>query len=261
MTLRFVENTHAYYLDGKRIPGVTTLLGKGLPKPALTYWSAKCVAEWVADNPEGVEQLRGMGRGPMVQALKGVPWEKRDAAAVRGTDVHALAEKIIHGDAAEVPDYLLGYVEGYVRFLEEFDVQPVLTEQPVASRKWKYGGKFDALVTVGRGPWAGRHPLLDWKTSSGVYGEVALQTAAYALADFYAPDADTEIPMPYIDCTGVVHITDGSTTLHPLAKDKTELTEHYKVWTHVAYLAQRQDYIKNLVGLPMEIDTEEADVA
>lgn len=260
MSLRMVEKTHRYYLDGKLVPGVTTILGKALPKPALTYWSAKMVAEWVINNPEGVEQLRAMGDGPAIAALKQVPWEKRDQAAIRGTDIHALAEKIIHGEHTEVPDHLLGYVDGYVRWLEAFDVTPVLTEQPVASRQWKYGGKFDAVVEFGRGKWKGRAPLVDWKTSSGVYGEVALQTAAYALAEFYAPSVDLECTMPYIDCTAVVHITDGETTLYPLATNKTELAEHFRVFTHATYLAAKVDYIKGLVGEPMELEDDEVEV-
>lgn len=257
MSLRFVEKTHAYYLDGKRIKGVTTLLGAGIPKPALAYWSAKAVAEYVINNPDAIEQLRTMGDGPAIAALKGIPWAKRDEAAVRGTDVHALAEQIIHGQDAEVPDHLLGHVKGYLAWLEEFDVQPILTEQPVASRRWRYGGKFDAIVTIGRGPWAGRSPLLDWKTSNGVYGETALQTAAYALAEFYAPDDKTEIPMPYIDCTGVVHITEHGSTLHPLANDKPELTEHFKIFTHAAYLANKVDAIKGFVGEPMTLEQDQ----
>ena len=256
MSLRFVEKTHRYYLDKKLVPGVTTILGKGIPKPALTYWSAKMVAEWVINNPEGVEHLRAMGDGPAIAALKQVPWEKRDQAAIRGTDIHALAEKIIHGEDVEVPDHLLSYVEGYVRWLEAFEVTPVLTEQVVASRQWNYCGKFDAIVEFGRGPWKGRSPLLDWKTSSGIYGETALQTAPYALAEFYAPTVDLECAMPYIDCTAVVHITEGETILYPLAKDKTELAEHFRVFTHVNYLAQKVDYIKGLVGQPMELETE-----
>jgi hypothetical protein len=256
MTLRFVEKTHAYFLDGKRITGVTTILSKGLPKPAIPYWAAKSVAEYVIRNPAGVEQLRTMGEGPAIAALKQIPWQKRDEAAVRGTDVHALAERIIHGETVDVPDHLAGHVDGYVRWLAAFDVQPLLTEQPVAHRKWRYGGKFDALVTIGRGKWAGRSPLLDWKTSSGVYGETALQTAAYANAEFYAPDTDTEIPMPHIDCTGVVHITEGETVFYPLAEDGGELAEHFKIFTHINYLAQKVEYIKDLVGQPMEIETE-----
>lgn len=261
MTLKFVEKTHSYFLDGKRIKGVTTLLGAGIPKPALSYWSARSVAEYVIRNPEAVEQLRTMGEGPAIAALKQIPWQKRDEAAVRGTDIHALAEKIVHGQDVEVPDHLLGPVQGYVQWLEEFDVQPVLTEQPVASRKWRYGGKFDAIVTIGRGKWKGRQPLLDWKTSSGVYGETALQTAAYALAEFYAPDADTEIPMPPIECTAVVHITEGGTTMHPLAHDADQVAEHFKIFTHAAYIANRVDQIKGLVGDAMQVEEETEAVA
>jgi hypothetical protein len=257
-SFKYVDKTHAYYLDGKRIKGVTTLLGAGIPKPALPYWSAKMVAEYVINNPEGVQQLRLMGEGPAIAALKQIPWQKRDEAAVRGTDVHALAERIIHGEDVEVPDHLLGHVQGYVQWLEEFDVQPVLTEQPVASRKWRYGGKFDAIVTIGAGRWKGRQPLLDWKTSSGVYGETALQTAAYAKAEFYSPEVGVEIDMPDIDCTGVVHITEGGTSFHPLAHDAEQVAEHFKVFTHAAYLANKADYIKGLVGDPFTIEETEA---
>ena len=64
MTLKFSPKAHRYWLDGKPIPGVTTLIGKGLPKPALPNWAARTVAEYVVDNPEQVDQLRSLGRGP-----------------------------------------------------------------------------------------------------------------------------------------------------------------------------------------------------
>lgn len=258
MTLKFVEKSHAYYLDGKRIPGVTTLLNKGLPKPALVYWSSKMVAEFVADNPDQVEQLRGMGRGPMVAALKGVPWQVRDTAAIRGTDIHALAERIIHGEAVEVPEYLCDYVDGYVRLLEAYDIQPILTEQPVAHRDFRYGGKFDAIVEFGRGPWKGRRSVVDWKSSKGVYGTVCLQVAAYSSAQFYAPEPEQELPLPEIDCTGVVHIEEGASTFYPLSKSPDEIAEAFKVFRHVQYLASKTEWIEGLIGTPWE---SEQDVA
>ena len=103
MTLKFSPGNHSYRLDGKPVPGVTTLLKGGIPAPALVYWSAKQVAEYVADNEDHVAQLRSMGRNPMVAALKSVPWETRDTAAVRGTDVHALAEQLVHGNEVRCP--------------------------------------------------------------------------------------------------------------------------------------------------------------
>lgn len=251
MSLKFFEKAHKYKLDGKPVQGVTTLLKEGLPKPALVYWSAKSVAEYVIDNPESVQQLREMGRGPAVAALKGVPWQKRDEAGIRGTDVHELAERVIHGEQVDVPEHLVEPVEHYVRWLDAFAVEALHTELPVASRRWGYAGKFDAIVRIGRGDWAGRVALLDWKTSKGVYGETALQTAAYASAEFMAPTVDDEQPLPQIDCTGVLHLTTDAAELHPLAKTPDEIAEHFRVFNHIAYVAKRSAWIKDLIGEPM----------
>ena len=79
--LVFYPKSHRYKLDGQWVPGVTTLIGKGLPKPALPYWSAKTVAEWVADNPDLTEDLKRMGgRGP---AVAGSPPRARGRPACR----------------------------------------------------------------------------------------------------------------------------------------------------------------------------------
>ena len=233
-TLKFNAKAHRYWLDGKPIPGVTTLLGKGLPKPALPYWSAKSVAEYVIDNPDAVEQLRQMGRGPAVAALKGVPWEKRDEAAVRGTDVHVLAEDVLHGREVDVPEHLVAHVEGYARWVDEFHVEPILTERQVASRSLWYAGTFDAIVTIGGATW-----LLDWKTSKGVYGSTALQLAAYAGAEFFVNANGDEMPLPHIDRLGVVHVTEAGTCLRPV-RDKEAA---WKDWRHVSWVASRIPFI------------------
>ena len=235
-TLKFNAKAHRYWLDGKPVPGVTTLLGKGLPKPALPYWSAKAVAEFVVDNPEQVDQIRSLGRGPAVAALKAIPWQARDEAAVRGADVHSLAEELLHGREVDVPEHLVAYVDGYVRWLDEFDVTPVLTERQVASRAHWYAGTFDAIVDLGGERW-----LLDWKTSKGVYGSTALQVAAYAGAEFYVDDDGAEQPVPQVDRLGVVHITEAGTALRPV-KDKDAA---WKDWRHVSWVANRVPVIED----------------
>lgn len=229
-TLKFSERAHRYHLDGKPIPGVTTLLGKGLPKPALMYWSARTVAEYVADKPDAVEQLRTMGRGPMIAALKGVPWESRDQAAVRGTDVHALAEQVVHGTEVAVPEHLVPYVEGYVKLLDELELHPILTERRIANRRWWFAGTFDLLAMVG-----GRTLLLDLKTSKAIYGSVALQVAAYANAEFYVADDGTEAPLPHVDGIGAIHVTDAGATLHEFP----DPADAWKCFQHVAWVAKR----------------------
>jgi hypothetical protein len=248
MTLKFNAKAHRYWLDGKPIPGVTTLIGKGLPKPAIPYWAAKSVAEYVFDNPEQVDNLRSLGRGPAVAALKAIPWQARDEAAVRGTDVHKLAEEIIHGREVDVPEHLLAHVEGYVRWLDEFSVEPVLTERQVASRSLWYAGTFDAIVDIGGVRW-----LLDWKTSKGVYGETALQTAAYAGAEFYVGDDGEELPVPEVDRIGVVHVTDAGSQLRPF-RDKDAA---WKCFRHVAWVASQVPSIEAQIEDALEAPAKE----
>jgi hypothetical protein len=267
MTLRFTSrrwrgNTyHDYYLDKAKVPGVTTILNAGIAKPFLVDWAARTVAEFVADHPDDVEALRRLGRDAMVDGLKSAHRTARDTAATRGTEIHKLADQIVHGAEVEVPEHLLGYVTGYVRWLEQFDVTPQLTERHIASRRWQYGGTFDLLGTFGRGQWAGRTPMLDLKSGSGVYGEAAIQLAAYARAEFYLDDNGDEQPMPDIDCSAVVHITDGETVMFPAAKTPAVLDEQFKLFTHVAFVARRVKWIGEQLGDPMHPDDDEIPLA
>lgn len=244
MSLKFNEKAHRYTLDGKHVQGVTTILGAGIPKPALVKWSAKSVAEWVADNESGLEQLRSMGRAPMVEALKNVPWQVRDEAAVKGTEVHKIAEEIINGREVEVPARLLSYVNGYVDLIDAFHIEPILTEVPVANRKEWYAGKLDLVARMN-----GLVYLLDNKTSKGIYGETSLQTAAYARAEFYVHDndPDTEFPMPHIDRIGVIHITETASTIHDLG----DIDKAFKLFRHIKHIANNLDYLKTVVSEPL----------
>ena len=231
--LVFYPKSHRYRLDGQWVPGVTGLIGKGLPKPALPYWSARTVAEWVADNPDLTEELKRMGgRGPAVAFLKELPWQARDTAAIRGTDVHALAEKVVNGEEVDVPEHLAAHVQGYVDWLDTTDLVPILTERPVASRQWQYAGTFDLIARMDGKVW-----LLDAKTSSDVYGSTALQLTAYGNAEFYLDQDGTEQPMPPIDRYGVLHVTDYGTTLHYLPADQNEAA--WKDFLHVQFVGRR----------------------
>jgi hypothetical protein len=212
--LKFYEASHRYRLDGEWVPGVTTILGV-LDKPAIPKWAASQVAEYVADNPAGVEELRAMGRGPMVQALKGLPWAKRDTAAVRGTDVHDFAEKIVNGETVEVPEYLAGYVEAALAFMDDYAIEPVLVEAVVGSREHRYAGKLDLVADSARHPRA----IYDYKTTaSGIYGTTAWQNTAYAFAEFYLTE-DSERPMRHfsIEASFGVHLRPDGYSVHPLS--------------------------------------------
>ena len=244
MSLKFSPGNHTYKMDGKKVQGVTTILNLAMPKPAIAPWAAKTIAEWIADNESGLEQLRLMGRAPMVNAIKNIPWEKRDEAAIKGIDVHAIAEKLIHGESVDVPAHLVDHVKGYADLIDAFGIEPILTEVSVGTRKEWYAGRLDIVAKMKGEIW-----LLDNKTSKGVYGETALQTSAYGKCEFYVNDGDweTEIAMPHIDRIGVIHITDSGSTLHDLG----DIDEAFKIFRHAKFLANKIEHIKGLVSEPL----------
>lgn len=238
---------HSYKLGGKPVDGVTTLIGKGLPKTALMYWSARCVAEYVADaDPSTLEALRSLGRDGMVKALKDIPWTQRDAAAVRGTDVHTLADQLVRGHRVEVPEELVGHVEACLSFLDLWRPTPVLVEAVVASRAWHYAGTLDLVADLPDG----RRVLMDWKTgASGVWPEVALQLAAYRHAEVYADADGREHWMEDLGIVGAyaIHLrADGTFEAIPVETGE----DQFQAFLHVAHVARQIEGMKGWLGEP-----------
>lgn len=244
MTVKFNPSTHRYWVDGKPCPGVTTLL-KGYPKPALVYWSAKAVAEFVADNPDDVSGMRRLGRGPMVAALKSIPWQSRDDAALRGTQVHELAAQVVDGTQVAVPERHIDLVQGYVAWLDANRVRALWVERPVVNRRHWYCGTFDLIADVNDVTY-----LLDVKTSRGVYGEMAMQLAMYAHAEQFLPgdDPDDEQPMPPVERYGIVHVEPGVTTLHKVRADAHE--QAFRDALHAAWLHRARERVDRYLENP-----------
>jgi hypothetical protein len=233
MSLTFDPEKHAYRLDGKRATSVTTILSGGIPKPFLVPWAARVAAEMGWELAQG-----NMGREQFIQAAKDAPNAERDKAGIRGTAVHAAADQIINGHAAEVTEELYPYVDGYIRFLDAFNVEPILTERTVANRTIGYAGRFDVIARIPS--LHGDDPvMIDLKTSNGVYRETKAQCAAYSMADFYVEDDATsdELELPEIAATYVAHVTPEGTNLIPLAKDRDEIATHFEVFkaAHAVY--------------------------
>lgn len=252
MTLQRINTRygHRYELDGKPVTGVTTLLKNGVPKPALVGWGIKSVAEYAADHLEQLLEMQPMGRDAIVAALKQAPYSQRDAAAARGTDVHALAEKLIHGEEVDVPDALAGHVESYVRFLDEWQPDPILVEFAGANRKWWYAGTGDLVADIRGDRW-----LLDVKTAKGVYGENAMQTDAYRNFEFHLAPDGTEQPMPEgITRLGVIHVRADGYDLVPLDSSG----DPFKTFLHAAFVAKREAQIKAYVGPALTPPSQES---
>ena len=102
MTLRFTPGNHRYTLDGRWVPSVTGITGGGLPKPALLQWHADVVADFVADNPSIVAELRETGdyAGISPQAFLAARQEVETLIGLE--DYYAVEAKTV--EARQAPD-------------------------------------------------------------------------------------------------------------------------------------------------------------
>ncbi len=170
---------HQYFLDGEKVPGVTTILGNGIPKPALMDWAAREAADFVVNRlgvvkfpsgktmisaddvvadllawnetrtrPEKVGTGEVLPRLALAKILKDIRYRDLDLASGKGTDVHNLGAALARGEEVVVPELLAGHVESYVRFLDEWDPTDALVERVVVNRKWRYMGKFDLRCQI-----------------------------------------------------------------------------------------------------------------
>jgi hypothetical protein len=249
---------HTYKIDGNRVPGVTTLLKKVESGQGLIKWAAETAADCVVDEWDLLAEMKPSERRKYVAEARNRLLSK---ASARGTDVHSLAERISHGEEVTPPEELIGHVDSCIAFLDEWHAQPVLTEFPVFSRKWGYGGTPDALMDVDRPEGAAKsmvlddadrwRVLIDWKTKqSGPWGTDALQLTGYKWAE-YTTDADgNEVPwgwsegrydngkpLAVCDETWIVWLRADGYDVHPM--DTSERV--YKAFLWAVALAKRLD--------------------
>lgn len=229
------------YLDanGTKVPGVTTILGDGLPKKALINWAGNETANYAVDH---WDELATMSPSTRLKKLQGGRYEVRDAAANKGTAVHDLAEHLVAGEEVDVPDALAGHVESYVQFLDDWEPKPTLIEAVVMSHKHGYAGTLDLAADIQASRFdpaflaatfenpPGRddilHCLVDLKTSrSGIFGETALQLAAYRYADVFVDGDGAEQPMPTFHLVLGLHCRADGYSLLPIEAGSAQLRE------------------------------------
>lgn len=210
-----------HYTDatGARVPGVTTIINDGVPKPALMNWAANATAEAAIDQWDTLGALAPSAR---LKRLQQARWADKDAAARRGTEVHRAAEQLLAGKSVKVPEEIAGHVEQYAKFLEEFQVEPVHIEFSCVSYRWSFAGTADLYANLVLPLYGPSKMLLDLKTTrSGIYGEVALQLAGYKFADVWVVD-DEEIEVPPIDYCGAIHVRSDGYDLVPVEVGEQE---------------------------------------
>lgn len=180
--LVFDEAKHRYTYKGEYVPGVTTVLGAQIPKPALMFWTVKVMAEYLHENfqlerPYSLDEFSAL-----VESGKKAHSIKKVEAATIGTKAHAWIEAHIRAalHSEPYPDMpedaqVLNAVNAFMTWESSNQVVYIASEKKVFSRDWMVAGIADVLATVN-----GRNTLIDLKTSNTIYDEHYMQTAAYA---------------------------------------------------------------------------------
>lgn len=234
--------------NGLKVPGVTTVVGNGLPKSGLIDWAADATAAYAVDHWDELGRLSPTARYKALQKCRYIDVDK---AKDRGTQVHTIAEHLVRSEVVNVPDFLAGHVESYVRFLDEWDVRPVLVEAVVMSHTHGYAGTLDLVADLidpdspdERTLW-----LLDVKTGrSGIRGDVALQISGYRYADVYLDDDGNEQPMPEVERTGAIHVRADGYDLVPVEAGPAQ----HRALLYVQQVAEFAESSRGLVGEPLK---------
>jgi predicted RecB family nuclease len=169
--LSFDEAEHMYTFNGDPVPGVTSIL-KIIDKPALMGWAIKVTRDYWLDAVNAGRTDYAKIHKESWNATKKI---SKDAADI-GKQVHLYAEMFFKKQPLPeiTTDSAKRGVEGFHKWLEAHRVEVVASERMVYSKQHHFAGTCDFVAKVD-----GVLAVGDIKTSSGIYDEYRLQTAAY----------------------------------------------------------------------------------
>lgn len=199
---------------GQLLRRVTTFTG-ALPKGWLGPWAANTAAVFTLANfnkltamlgdidaddlaraAEAIaakEDIKANGSSALIQSaydlVRKSPWEKRDAAGDRGTAVHLAIEAFINGtpmpDELTTEDELACAIAAEEYLKSRKDYQIIHTELTILNFSQGYAGTLDTF-----GHEHGETSIEDWKTSSAIHVEHAVQQLAYQKGEWAVVDKE-----------------------------------------------------------------------
>ncbi len=148
MTPSYFKAKHGYEIDGLWYPRVTSIC-RIIAKPALEKWLA---------NQKSFSAME----------------RKRKKIIEWGILVHETLEKILLGENTTISPKIRPSVDAFLDWLQRHKVRAFEAEKRVLSKKHFYSGTLDVLAEID-----GRLGILDLKTSSEIWDDYFIQTAAY----------------------------------------------------------------------------------
>src|SRR5262249_50391993 len=139
--------THHYTdADNHRIPGVTTIIGDGLPKPALINWAANATAEAAINRWDELQALPPAAR---LDTLKKARYDVTNTAKNKGTQIHLYAASLVAGiEVQNIPNELRPYTENYVHLIDQINLDPILVETVLVNYTYGYAGTLDLIADI-----------------------------------------------------------------------------------------------------------------
>ena len=144
-----MSNANRYYeIENKKYPSVTTITSL-LSKPQLYFWYGK----------HGTQKCKELS-----------------AAALKiGQELHDYINQCLITRVNTPPKNMCQ--ENFIKFDQKYRPQVVMVEQVVHSATAKFAGTLDAVLQIEK-----KNILVDWKSSSALYEDYALQVHAYTFA-------------------------------------------------------------------------------
>ncbi len=186
--LKFNQNTHRYWLDGKPIVNTTTVI-KRLDAPQLDNWRVRVQVEATAKAAYDNRPRPGESRDDFAVRLAAIAAEQYEAdriakeAADDGHQVHALIEwrlrRMLGEDVPrpKVSETAAFREAGWEHWAKDVRLKPLLIETRVFHAGLRYCGTVDLCAEM-----EGVVCLLDWKRAKGVWESHHLQSIAYRMA-------------------------------------------------------------------------------
>lgn len=199
---------------GEKRPSATTALGV-INKPQLVNWAAKLCAETIASQLEPGKSYDELQLEAIIESGRKAHFQKKVDAGTIGSFVHKWVEDYVKGKNPSIPvnEQLATSVRKFLGWVEKHEVKFLLSEQQVYSRKYQFTGTLDFICRID-----GLLYLGDLKTTSGIYPEMLMQTAAYRFArteEYPAEDYKGQIIVRVGKDDGALEVGRVTDEMHP----------------------------------------------
>lgn len=229
------------------VPRVSQVLDV-IARPEYQRMALDAAATYAVD--EVLYWSEELPRAAAIAKIKQEATARRDAAGRRGTKIHNAVDTILKGEEAEDvdPDHL-PYIAQAVRFLDDWMLKPLHSEQTVYSRTYQYAGTADLIAEVRT---YGNVPI-DWKSGRPKDAN-AIQLSAYANGDFIGTRDGDMYDVPECEVGIAVYLNPEADTYDARIVDVTPTARPFKTFVAARSILRWLDEYANgaLPKLPKE---------